>query len=335
MPGPMGGGRGGGFSGGGSRGGGFSGGGSRGGFSGGGMRGGFGGGMHHGPHHGPHFHGPHFHRPRPFFFFGPRFHRPYYGGGGCLGGVAAIGISIVICVIFIFALIASMFAGGGTMQDADGNLIYSESSFQAYANDTYAGVFGSSENYEKNILIIFAVREGYELYDCIPWGGNDIDDITDGLFGAYFESTVRNAISPYYEYSLTKNFKWIINEMTAAAPSTAGDEDVDSRLSVLHNRTSLSIDDEKVNEALQAFAKKTGYNIAIVVDYSANIFEEEKDFTGIVILVFALLVVGIVIVAFVTKKNSSGNGNGGNKTTDKTDPNAGQGRYDPNTGTWV
>lgn len=330
MPGPMGGGRGGGFSGGGSRGGGFSGGSRGGGFSGGGMHGGFGGGMHHGPHHGPHFHGPHFHRPRPFFFFGPRFHRPYYGGG-CLGGVAAIGISIVICVIFIFALIASFFAEG----DSNGNLIYNEASFQRYANDTYAGVFGETENYEENILIIFAVREGYEVYDCIPWGGLDIDDTTDNLFGYHFESTVRSAIPKYYEYSLDKSFKKIINNMTNAVIVPAGAKSVDTRFSVLYNRTSLSINDDTVNEALQAFAKKTGYNIAIVVDYSANIFEAEEDFTDIIILVFVLLVTGIIIVGFVTNKKSSGNGNSGNKTTDKTDPNAGQGRYDPNTGTWV
>ena len=324
MPGPMGGGRGGGFSGG-SRGGGSFGGGSRGGgFSGGSRGGGFYGGprgpMHHGPHH--HHHGP--------MFFGPMFgRRRYYGGGGCLGNFMGAFIAIPIIIIFSFIVLFSAVTGNLEFDNVD----YNEKEFQSYANDRYQAYFSDTEDYEGNILIVFLVYEGYDGYDCIPWGGYNIDSNTEMLFGSYFESTVRNAIPNYYEFALTKSFRDIIGTMTKAAPEGEAASEHDTLRSVLYNRTDLDVDYDIVNAALQEFTAKTGYPIAIVIDYGTQVFgKDDGDGFGMTVFwVILALIIVVIIIGFVNinKKNA-----GGTKSTDKTNPDAGQGKYDPNTGEW-
>ncbi len=311
MPGPMGGGRGGGFSGG-SRGGGSFGGGSR-------------GPIHHGPMH----HGPHHHHHGPIFFFGPR-RRHYGGGGGCLGGVMFAMIFLIIFAIFIVALIAG-----------DSGVGYDERTFETFANEQYYAAFSNTDDYEGNILLVFLVYEGYDGYDCIPWGGYNIDAQTEELFGSYFESTVRNAIPDYYEFALTKSLRQIVNKMTSAAPGKATAEATDTQYSELHNHTALEIDKEIVNTALQEFTAKTGYPIAIVVEDGVEVFGDEDDGDssdlGIAFIVIIAVIIIVFVIAFIVSKNKNGGGNGENgnsKTTDKNNPDAGQGKYDPNTGEW-
>ena len=63
--------------------------------------------------------------------------------------------------------------------------------------------------------------------------------------------------------------------------------------------------------------------------------EGDDDFGKGLLIIAIVVVVALVIVFIVSKSKKNGGGNGGgNKTTDKTDPDAGQGKYDPNTGEW-
>lgn len=323
MPGPMGGGRGGGFSTG-SRGGGF-GGGSRGG----GYRGGPRGPMHHGPHH----HGPHHHHHGPIFF-GPRWHGPHHhGGGGCFGALAAAALIPLIFIVIIGMLIIGSTAG---IFESD-EVRYNDPEFQSYANEQYEMAFSGTDDYENNILLVFLVHDGYEVCDCIAWGGYNIDAETDELFGSYLQSTVKNAIPEYYEYALTKSFRQVITKMTVAAPENSVGT-VDTRYSMLYNYTELEIDREIIDAALQGFTEKTGYPIAIVVENEAEVFGDKNDGmsdVAVAFLVIFVVIIAVLIIAFIkSKKNNGGGGNGGNKTTDKTNPDAGQGKYDPNTGEW-
>lgn len=327
MPGPMGGGRGGGFSGG-SRGGGSFGGGSRGGGFSGGSRGG---GFHGGPmHHGPMHHGPHHHHHGPIFMFGPR-RRYYGGGGGCLGGLIG---AMIIPVIFVLMAIIVIFASV-----ADGGIGYDEQGFQTFANQQYLAAFSNTDDYEGNILLVFLVYEGYDGYDCIPWGGYNIDSETEELFGTYFESTVRNAIPDYYEFALTKSFRQIVSKMTSAAPGKATAELVDTQYSKLYNCTSLDIDQDIVNAELEKFTQKTGYPIAIVVEDGAKVFAGDKTnnidwFTILTVSIFGIVGIVLIVNAVKSYNNDKKSGSNSHDTTDKTNPDAGQGKYDPNTGTW-
>ena len=324
MPGPGGGSRGGGFSGG-SRGGSF-GGGSRGG---GPRGGGFGGGPR-----GPMHHGPHWHRPRPFFF-GPRFHGPrFFGGGGCLGGACALVAVIIILLIMVPALfitsVGSLF-GGCSFQD---EIIYNEQEFQTYANKAYSQAFSDTDAYEENILIIFTTYEGYERYECIAWVGDDLDIDVKEMFGDEYTTlgtVTLSTIASYYEFSISSNLADITrkmeNRVSAITGTPAGE--VDTSFSRLYNRSELAINEKTVNTALVEFTEQTGINIAIVVDEGADVFGVESGADGkTASIIFIVLVAVIAILIIVSKKNKNG------ANTNKTDPNAGQGKYDPNTGTW-
>ena len=316
MPGPMGGGRGGGFSGG-SRGGGGS---HRGGFSG-GSQGGYGG--PRGPmHHGPMHHHPHHHHHGPIFIFGPR--RRYYGGGYYGGGaVAVFGIFAVIMILFVLVGLLSVVSN--TTPSVD------NSAFQEFANEQYDMAFGNTKDYEANILLLFITYEGYDYYYCLPWGGNRIDTETDYLFGYDLENAAYNAIPDYYENALTKGFRNMINEMTQLAKKDAyvGSGSHNTKFSKLYNDTKLVIDKEIVEESLIAFTEKTGYPIAIVVVDGDELFGNDDYSWAIGLAILVVIVIAIFVV-----NNRKNNDKKGNSNTDKTDPEAGQGKYDPNTGTW-
>ena len=318
MPGPGGGSRGGGFSGG-SRGGGGSFGGSRGGGFGGGSRGGsFGGGpMHHGPHH--HHHGP-------IFFFGPRRH--YYGGGG--GGCGGVIVALVILGVFALAFLGMLIDSLTVGDDPNGDIIYNETVFQTYAGGEYNNAFRGTEDYENNILLVYTVYEGYDGFECIAWVGNNVPTSIDEMMTG---SSISSGISDYYEFQLSKGIAMSIDKLTDRAPASSAS--VDTRFSKLTNYSSLEMNKETVNEALVAFAEKTGINIAVVVVDGADVFgvSESGDAGFAIFGIVFIAIIAIIIIGSVNK--SKGNGSSSNDKTDKTNPDAGQGKYDPNTGTWV
>ncbi len=318
MPGPGGGSRGGGFSGG-SRGGGGSFGGSRGGGFGGGSRGGsFGGGpMHHGPHH--HHHGP-------IFFFGPRRH--YYGGGG--GGCGGVIVALVILGVFALAFLGMLIDSLTVGDDPNGDIIYNETVFQTYAGGEYNNAFRGTEDYENNILLVYTVYEGYDGFECIAWVGNNVPTSIDEMMTG---SSISSGISDYYEFQLSKGIAMSIDKLTDRAPASSAS--VDTRFSKLTNYSSLEMNKETVNKALVAFAEKTGINIAVVVVDGADVFgvSESGDAGFAIFGIVFIAIIAIIIIGSVNK--SKGNGSSSNDKTDKTNPDAGQGKYDPNTGTWV
>ena len=322
MPGPMGGGGRGGSFGGGSRGGGSFGGGGRGGSFGGGR----GGGMPRGTFH----HHPHYHGPRHVFVYGPHHH-----GGGFLGG---FGVAILILSFFLLlsVILSLVFL---TIGEADPtvNIVYDQEKFEDYAKTQYSMAFSETENVEENILIVFTVYDDYWRYEYLPYGGFDLNEDTINLFGEYFSDRVERTISTNYKNYLEMNFKSIIGSMRGVVSATRGftDDDFDTSASKLYNYSNLSIEESVVNKSLIDFAKKTGYNIAIVVEDGADIFGVQPTL-DIFPIITVLIVVAIIVLAVVGWKKSKGGANGDKSSqSDKTNPNAGQGKYDPNTGTWI
>lgn len=320
MPGPGGGSRGGGFSGG-SRGGGFGGGSRGGGFH--------GGGMHHRPHHGHHHH---HHGP---IFFGPRFYGPHHrAGGGCLGG--AIGASVFV-FLFIFVFLALII---GSFSEDTG---FSQDALQDYANEMYFEHFDGADNFEECILIVMTVTDDYQKENStyIAWVGDDLPYQVREMFGneyTEFGRIVLNNIPDHYEYSLSSNLRDIVNLMSEKVIEHAqASTNPDTSLSKLVNNSSLSLNEKTINGALVDFTEKTGYPIAIVVADNDTVYKSGDDGGDILVGIIIVLAIVIVLIVVATKKNG-GNGGGNttktNDTTDKTNPNAGQGKYDPNTGEW-
>lgn len=296
MPGPGGGSRGGGFGGGGSRGGGF-GGGSRGGGFGGGMGGGF--------------------RPRPsrMHVYGRRYRRPYgygyYGGGGCLGGIATAILAPIIILIVAVAVIFTMMGSVISTVVKGGVVTYSEADFQAYAQRQYDTAFGTvpSSEYEEKLLLIFLTTEEMEEYYCIAWVGNEIRTEINYLFGnerTAFGRVVQGSINPYYEYSLASNLTVIVDSMRmeiealGLESSFRGDAaSVSPSDSKLVNYSSLSISDATVNDALADFTEATGIETVIVVDTAENVFGKGIPEGDLAILIIMLVIAALAVVAIV------------------------------------
>ena len=318
MAGPGGGSRGGGF-GGGSRGGGF-GGGRGGGFGGGSYGGGFGGGPR-GPYRPPHRH----YRP----FFGGWYHRPYYYGGGCLSG--AIGI-ILAPILIIFAVIILLMGSLGELGSSfasianGGTVVYNEAQFQDYANRQYATEFGSSSATEDNMLIVFLTNEENDGYYYIAWVGDNIRSEINNMFGnegTPFGYAVHDSINAeYYAYSLDSNLAAVMETMTAKVKnlnleSSFRKEYSHANMTESHltNRSSLTLNADTVNSALEEFTEETGIPVVIVVDNMEAVFGKTVPiydvFTIIVVIALIALAIYLIVRAVKNRKNNNGDDENG------------------------
>ncbi len=300
MPGPGGGSRGGGF-GGGSRGGGF----------GGGRPGGFGGGFGHRPHH--------FYGPGPMFW---GFRRPFgYGyGGGCLGGLFGILLTPIIILIIAASLITSVF--GSFFRIAKGGEIkYNEPNMQEFANIQYAKEFGESTAYEDNILIVFLTNEERDGYYTIAWVGDNIATDINYMFGnQYTEFGVEmlSNVPEYYEYSLSGNLANTVEGMAdkierlgKSSFKNKSDQTVmtDSHLT---NLSSLSLNEDTVNDALLDFTERTDIPIVIVVEDMDEVFDKSLSGTDVIVLIIAVgigaFAIYMIVKAVKNRKNGDNNG---------------------------
>lgn len=247
---------------------------------------------------------------------------------------------IMFVAIFVIMILALFITGIGSVFGActvGGVNSYDESTMQNYANKQYAAAFGDTADYEGNILLVFTVYEDFNGYETIAWVGYNIDDRISEMYGneyTKYGQTVMGAIPDHYEYSLSKNLQSIVNKMAIETEVySRANGNVDTRFSRLINNSSLSLSEETVNSALVDFTQRTGINIAIVVADGETVFGEAATTSGAIMIIAAIILVVVVVLAIKNGRKSGGAPSGGN--TSKTDPNAGQGKYDPNTGTYT
>lgn len=303
MPGPGGGGHGGGFGGGGHGGGGFGGG------HGGGFSGGRGGGFHGhvGGYRGP---------------YGPR--RPRRGGcfffpfmGGCLGALLTPILCIVLAVVMLIALIAG---GFGTLVRG-GTVTYDERKMQAYANAQYATVYDpSSASYEDNVLLVLTLNEDLQTYYCIGWVGDNLRSDVSNLFGNEYTklgNAVQSSINGSgYQYSLGSNLAEVTEKMQSAVESlnlstVYRSEKVSSHAAgqVFNRSNAAQFNVETVNAALKAFTESTDISMSIVVVDSTFVFGRSLNFGAILalLLIVVLVVCAVIgIVKYVRRKSRRG-----------------------------
>ena len=303
MPGPGGGGRGGGGHGGsfgGGGGGGFRGGGGGGGFRGGGFHGGF-----HSPYR------------RRGWFYGP--------GGGCLGGFFSMLLApIMILLLLLFAL-PSFIGDTVTTITKGGTVEYNEKVMQDYADHQYAIEFGSSTAYEDNLLIVVTVNEEYTGYDFIAWVGDhvrvDINEMFGGnysTFGRTMNSTINQT---YFEYSLDSNLASVMDKMegyidtvTPEGMSSFTCQENHAQVeSHLTNKAGMNLTDATVNDALRRFTDSTGIPVVIVVDTQENVFGRSIPtnylFRALILVGLAVLCIWLLVRFVKTIRNRKENEN--------------------------
>lgn len=302
MPGPGGGGAGGGFSG---RGGGFGSGGFRGGSGG-----------YHGGHHHHHYH-------RPFgFFFWPR---PYYYGygGGFFGGffmmlMLPILVLILAATLFVFSAISSFsaIAEGGVIQ-------YSEEKIYNYTLSQYDELYAGQNGYEDNIVISFVVHEDNTSLDGYTIVGYHLDKKVNAMFGGEgtaLQTAVRNWIPENYSGAL-ENIRYTVDDMRENVNGLGLSKNVtcyetNTQISKVINNTERSINTSIIEEATVRFTEETGIPISIVIDDAEDVFGRTIP-AGDVLMVIICLIVMIIAIAFIVRgvrarryRNRNGGNNG-------------------------
>ena len=258
-------------------------------------------------------------------FFGPRFGY----GGGCLGSIVGAVFTVIILVVISVVL---LFAGISSAISAVANggvITYNEEKFQDYADAQYAKEFGSTKNYENNLLIVLATNEDTDGYYAIAWVGDNIKSNISNLFGdetTAFGLTVNTNINQKtYKYSLSNNLASVMETMQSEVKWAAKGESVfrsektaDVYDSHVTDYTSLVRNQEVVNDALKDFTAATGIPAVIVVDTTESVFGKTFPVAAIIMILLALaiitLIVYLIVKAVQNKRNGGNNGgfSGGN-----------------------
>ena len=270
MPGPGGGGHGGGFGGGGSfRGGGFGGG---------------------------------YRPPRPGFFFMP------FWGGGCLGALFAPMICMVLAIVMIIGLIG----GGLTTLFNGGNVVYSETKMQDYANRQYATIYDpSSATYEDNVVVVFLTNEDNQTYYSIGWVGDNLKSQVSNLFGnqntALGNAMQSSVTTSDYRYSLGSN----LAQMTEMMESAVKKQDIGTvyrtqkaekhEAGKVYNRSNsdLQINTEIIDAALKNFTDSTDISMSIVIADAKDVFGKSLNASAILALLLCIILIVYAVVAIV------------------------------------
>ena len=270
MPGPGGGGHGGGFGGGGSfRGGGFGGG---------------------------------YRPPRPGFFFMP------FWGGGCLGALFAPMICMVLAIVMIIGLIG----GGLATLFNGGNVVYSETKMQDYANRQYATIYDpSSATYEDNVVVVFLTNEDNQTYYSIGWVGDNLKSQVSNLFGnqntALGNAMQSSVTTSDYRYSLGSNLAQMTEMMESAVKKqdigtvyrTQKAEKHDAGKVYNRSNSDLQINTEIIDAALKNFTNSTDISMSIVIADAKDVFGKSLNTSAILALLLCIILIVYAVVAIV------------------------------------
>ena len=139
-------------------------------------------------------------------------------------------------------------------------------------------------------------------------------------FGRVVQGSVNRE---YYKYSLDSNLALVMDQMGTrienlglSSSFRTEKENTNPPTSHLTNRSSLSMTEETVNDALTAFTEKTDIPVVIVVDTMENVFGKTIPIGDIITVVILLVLLGVAIYLIVramkNRKNNGGNGGNGN-----------------------
>lgn len=301
---------------------------------GGGSRGGgFGGGSFGGPRPGG-FGGPHHHhRPNHHFGFFPffGFRRPFYGygyGGGCLGGLMGLTIMPIIIILVAISLLFNVFGSVGSSISniaSGGKILYNERNLQNYADQQYAVEFKNANDYEDNILIVFLVDEECEGYYTIAWVGDNIAKDIYSMFGNEYTEFGYNMIgniNSYYENSLSKNLASVIDGMTDEVSNLKlkSSFDIDNGSpagykSHVTNHSTLEVNEDTINRALEDFTAQTDIPIVIAIDDVDDVFDKRVQGSDVLVVVLAIALGGVAV--YLIYKSFKGKKDGDNGQTEE------------------
>ena len=316
------------------------GGGSRGGGGGRGFGGGFGGGGFGGGHRG----GPGGFGPRGPYHYGPRHHfyggwgRPYrYGGfgygGGCLGGLLGLMLMPIILIVFAALMLFSVFGSAFNSVTTGGEIYYDENVYQDYADAQYAEYFGSLEDYEDGLVIVFAVENvNYSDYAYIAWVGDHVDYKINEMFGHSgtefgnaIESSAINATS--YKHSLDSGIAAVMRKMEDHITALGLEDnytckhDYSSFNSRVVNKTDLNVTPDTVNSALLEFTQATGIPVVVIIEDAEEVLPKQFDYFSVFAAVVMIIIAIVLIVGALKNRKKKNNDDGSYHRNDNNNGN--------------
>lgn len=238
----------------------------------------------------------------------------------------------IIVLLIAGSLILSVVGSVGSSisnVSSGGQIRYNEQTMQNYADKQYAVEFGKAEEYEDNILLVFLVDEGYDGYYTIAWVGDNIKSDINDMFGNEYTEygrEMKENIPSYFENSLGRNLASVVDGMTdnivnlglksSFIKNTTSPGNYKSHLT---NNSSLAINNETVNRALEEFTEETNIPIVIVVDDIDNVFEKTINGGDIFTILIAVIISGFAIyfiVRAIKDKNDNKNKTSNNDPDD-------------------
>lgn len=212
-------------------------------------------------------------------------------------------VLLFVAVIGFTAMFGSAFANvknGGT-------ITYNEQEFQKYADQQYLAEFGGTvSSYEDNILIVFLANEEADGYYTIAWVGDNVHSRINEQFGneyTPFGIAMQSSIDgDYYAYSISQNLAMAVDKMTdnvtaLGLESSFRTQSLGTHVeSHLTNNSSLTINENTVEQALTKFTEETDIPIVIVVDTMENVFGKHLSFSDIFTM---LIFIGLAVFAIV------------------------------------
>lgn len=236
----------------------------------------------------------------------------------------------IVMILFAGLLLLSVFSSAFNLVTNGGEITYDENVFQDYANSQYAAEFGTTKDYEDNLLIVITVEDDqYYDYNFIAWCGDHVDPKINSMFGSNSSKlgiAIQNSAinSNSYKYSLDSGIASVVNTMQEhieglglESSFTCKTESVEYN-SHLTNMTSLDVTDETVNEALTAFTASTGIPIVVVVEDIEDVFPKTVSDFDVVSLIIAIgfIVVAVIIIVNAVKNRGEGHVGGGANNND-------------------
>jgi len=260
------------------------------------------------------------------FWFWPRPYYYGYGGGffggGFFGFLLLPIIAIVIAAVFLIVSMLNAFsalASGGIIQ-------YDENKFQSYADSQYTQLYGNTDAYLDNIVLVFLTYEDNYEYNYIAWLGEHIDNNVNYKFGGNgteLGNAMNRSIAQNYGYSLTMNLSAVIEIMEGEVTELgSGDhyknncnDNREQNVSKFINNTSLNVIESELDYSLESFTDSTGIPISLVIEDAEDVFGKTMPGEYIITIIISLVVIGIAIyfiVKGVKGRKNGGNGQGGN-----------------------
>lgn len=223
-------------------------------------------------------------------------------------------------IILLMAVVLILTSIGGALGTASqgGVVCYDENRFQDYADTCYAEEFGNSATYEDHILIAVLVDpENCSDFYYIAWVGDHVATDINMMFGGNGTELGRAMLGSVnessYKYSLDSNLAAVMEIMTQKVTALGLDssfkcsESREGTVSHLTNKSSVSLTDATVNDALTAFTDATGISVVIVVDEMEDVFGRTMPANDTFFLVIGaiLLILGVFLIVKTFKRRGA------------------------------